>query len=651
MSIIDNLLGENAEERADSFTGFFGFDRLPFENNWDPEFFFIGGQYKPTVLDLLDGVKRRRGILLLTGPAGTGKTASGLVLSRLLGRNSRTVYVDHPFQDAAELFRIILQGLGSEENPATPLAAVELIRAAAAEVDSEDDRLLVVIDDAQLLGTAQLEALLQVNSIRTEMGHLVQLLILGRPELVERWTRPEMAEFNHRTGLRLDLEPLSEELGREYLVHRLECAGGELDLLPPEVVELITHLAGGNPRSLNSLADSTLRRAYRDDRRNARAEDVLAAAKGLGLDVREASRVVAEWRAEEADRETAEEPVPSPDPFSPDPPEPVAPEPAPPAGSAPDPFSPEPEPSAAAPDPFTPPPEPEPSGPELAGPEDPEPRTEPEAEEEGFQPPPPEPEVDEPPPPRPTGDDETVFGADPEAAPGPPRPARENRLTGNVDLVAGAPITLRAGEARSTLVGEVVGFVEDEFILINTRKLTPEQRKTIKSGLLGVQYVNGGYEFQFPARMLHYADTPAALLSITYPERVEIKDLRNRRRINCCLSTNFIQGENRIYGMVTNLSQGGCRVVLRRDLNARAMDILIGEEARVTLVPDPSQESLELTGTVRNKDHDRLLVILGIGFEPDGQTEALTEIERFVDMALDHSLAAEGSASEENKER
>ena len=209
------------------YAQFYGLRESPFALTPDPRYLFMSEPHKEALASAVYGVQERKGFVLILGEVGTGKTT---LIRHLLGRfgpNIRSVFVFNPAVSFIELLQLMLRDL---ELPCPSMRRVEMI-------DTLNDYLLkeaaagryvvVIIDEAQHLSPTVLEEVRMLSNLETARGKLIQILLVGQPELGEKLGRPELRQLRQRISLVAELKPLSYEDTVRYIAHRLEVAGRE----------------------------------------------------------------------------------------------------------------------------------------------------------------------------------------------------------------------------------------------------------------------------------------------------------------------------------------------------------------------------------------------------------------------------------------
>ena len=259
---------------------YFALQRRPFSIAPNPQFLYAQGQYREALAVLEYGMLHRGGFILLTGEVGTGKTTLCKHLLQSIPHNTEVALILHPQLERLELLQLICREF------AIPLAAhakeSELIAAITEfllAVYAKGGYSMLVIDEAQHLGTDVLELIRLLTNLETHSDKLLQIIILGQPELKARLQRYELRQLNQRFTARLHLKPLNlAELG-QYIHHRLQVAGTERQLFSWPARVMLKRLSGGIPRLINLLADRSLMGCYGQNGRKVSAWMVYRAGK------------------------------------------------------------------------------------------------------------------------------------------------------------------------------------------------------------------------------------------------------------------------------------------------------------------------------------------------------------------------------------
>lgn len=266
------------------YAQYFHLAALPFENTPDPAFFFSGEQYRETLAVMLHCLNNRKGILALSGPIGVGKTTISQAVRRFVPDRTRMVNLIHPKVTTDELLSAIARAIDVTDLPFSHIEAVELVRDRLVQInDEEDGRCLLIIDEAQLLSQDILEELRLLSNLETDKSKLLQVFLVGQPELMDILNRPSQAPLRQRIAMFKQLTPLSTKQVVAYIHHRLKAAGGSADLFTAEALGEIVEFSQGIPRVINQLCDGALINAFGRDQSLVGAIDVTETSKMLNL--------------------------------------------------------------------------------------------------------------------------------------------------------------------------------------------------------------------------------------------------------------------------------------------------------------------------------------------------------------------------------
>jgi type II secretory pathway predicted ATPase ExeA len=237
---------------------FYGFREKPFSMTPDPAFLYLGSKHALGLSMLGYGLLNRAGITVLTGEIGAGKTT---LIRQLLNEVEDDVVVGL-ISNTHESFGSLLQwvaiafDLGVESDSKAVL--YEAFSRFLIEQYAQGRRAVLIVDEAQNLGDATLEELRLLTNINADKDQLLQLVLVGQPELRVKLRRPHLVQFVQRVAVYYHLAPLSAEDTHNYIEHRLTVAGGPPDLFEPVACRFIHYHCGGVPRLINSVCDTAL---------------------------------------------------------------------------------------------------------------------------------------------------------------------------------------------------------------------------------------------------------------------------------------------------------------------------------------------------------------------------------------------------------
>ena len=247
----------------DIYTEHFGLNSRPFALVPDPDFLFWSPAHKRAYTMLEYGVLTHSPITLITGAVGAGKTTLLYQLLRSLPPEVRVGLISNPSGSRAELLRWVLMAL---DQPAAPDETyVDLFSRFQAHLIDEyahGRRVVLIFDEAQNFGREALEELRMFTNINSGKDELLQLVLVGQPELREIVGRPDMIQFAQRVASNFHLSEMDLPTVKAYIAHRLKVAGRTRSIFNPQAVELIHSATGGIPRLVNQLCDLALVYAF-----------------------------------------------------------------------------------------------------------------------------------------------------------------------------------------------------------------------------------------------------------------------------------------------------------------------------------------------------------------------------------------------------
>ena len=258
----------------------FGLQGKPFSIAPDPRFLYMSQRHREALAHLLYGIGEGGGFVQLTGEVGTGKTTVCRCLLGQLPDNVDVALILNPKLTAAELVASICDELHIQYPPKTkslkPL--VDVLNKHLLATHSSGRRTVLIIDEAQNLSTEVLEQVRLLTNLETSTDKLLQIILIGQPELGEVLGLHEMRQLAQRITARYHLGALSKQETRDYIQHRLRICGGSGQMFAPRAAAEVYRCTGGIPRLINILCDRALLGAYAENRSRVDTKTVRRAA-------------------------------------------------------------------------------------------------------------------------------------------------------------------------------------------------------------------------------------------------------------------------------------------------------------------------------------------------------------------------------------
>jgi general secretion pathway protein A len=267
------------------YNSYFGFSVSPFTATPDPRFFYTNPVYQEAYANLQYGIEAKKGFIVVTGEVGTGKTT---LLRKLMMQNLegtiRTVFVFNTYLNFTELLEVILYDLGLATKESNKVKLLQELNEYLIKQLEQAHIVSVLVDEAQNLSDEALEGLRLLSNLETNQEKLIQIVLMGQPELQARLDRPSLRQLKQRVALQSRLVPLKDEEVAPYIDFRLRAAGyNGADLFYPDSLRQITSYSRGIPRLVNIICDNALLCAYARAQKMVSADMINEVARDLNL--------------------------------------------------------------------------------------------------------------------------------------------------------------------------------------------------------------------------------------------------------------------------------------------------------------------------------------------------------------------------------
>jgi type II secretory pathway predicted ATPase ExeA len=263
---------------------FYGLSEKPFSLTPNPRFVFQSEQYRTAEEALLYGIGQKEGFMLVTGAPGTGKTTLCRdLLEKLNPEQYRVALLFNPFLNGVEMLQALLAEFGLGDAVTTSRKELlDRLNTYLLQQLANGRTCIAIFDEAQHLSTEFLEQIRVLSNLETEQEKLIQIILVGQPELLKLIRTPQMAQLDQRVSVRCTLTHLSREESGRYITHRLNVAGSRGRVrFQEKAVRLLHSATGGVPRLINLTADRSLLSAFSEQQRSITEEHVRQALASL----------------------------------------------------------------------------------------------------------------------------------------------------------------------------------------------------------------------------------------------------------------------------------------------------------------------------------------------------------------------------------
>ncbi len=269
------------------YKAFHGFKEKPFNLVPNPSYLFLSESHSAALTFLVYGLTEKVGFVMLTGEIGIGKTTLIRYLLNQIGSDMDVAVIFNTNVLTDDLIRLILSEFEIEhEDDISKSRALEILYEFLIERYAAGRKVLLIIDEAQNLSEAVLEEIRMLSNLQTDEDMLMQIMIVGQPELREKIIDPRLEQFAQRIAVSYHLSAMNRDETGQYIVHRLEKAGGDPDLFTPDAVDKIFEVSCGIPRTINLLCDGCLVYTYAEGQHTIDdqiVEQVIEEKGGIGI--------------------------------------------------------------------------------------------------------------------------------------------------------------------------------------------------------------------------------------------------------------------------------------------------------------------------------------------------------------------------------
>jgi len=248
------------------YNEYFSFGEDPFNITPDPRFLYMTPQHREALNHMLYGIRQRKGFICLTGEVGTGKTTLCRALLRELDEKVHTALILNPVLTETQILRAIVEEFGIKTKRLDRLGYLSVLNEFLLKINSQGQDAVVIIDESQDMSVKTLEQVRLLSNLETERQKLLQICLVGQPELRKTLARPSLRQLAQRITVRFHLRKMSQGDTDAYIHHRLRVAGLGEGKSPvrfePDAVREIYKYSQGTPRLINAIGDKALLAGY-----------------------------------------------------------------------------------------------------------------------------------------------------------------------------------------------------------------------------------------------------------------------------------------------------------------------------------------------------------------------------------------------------
>jgi len=272
------------------YRDFYHFREEPFNVTADPEFFYSSARHADAFSHLIYGIQQRKGILVVTGEIGTGKTTLCRTLLNKLDMTVKTAFILNPYFSETQLLSLILNDFGITGYTKDKLGMINALNEFLIGQSAVGNNVVLIIDEAQNLKPRQLEQVRLLSNLETEKTKLLQIILVGQPELLDMLKLSSLRQLTQRISVRYHMLPLERGEMSEYILHRLKVAAidgnGQLSVeFTEKAFDAIYQFSKGTPRLINIICDRALLAGYVAETRTIQEELIYQCAREVGQNI------------------------------------------------------------------------------------------------------------------------------------------------------------------------------------------------------------------------------------------------------------------------------------------------------------------------------------------------------------------------------
>jgi len=265
------------------YTNHFSLHSLPFENVSDPACFFEQGDYNRVLSRMIDSLWAGKGLMVVAGPIGAGKTTLSQKLMVSVPEPTRIVWLGEPPDTSDELLLFLTQELHISPELSGRIFVLRDIKEYLLKLHNEGNRCLLIIDEAHKISDDVLECVRLLNNLEQGSIKLIQVLLIGQEEFLVKLSRPDLESFKQRIAWLESIGKMTPLQTHQYIMYRLKVAGSQSRIFTDDAIEAVIAVVRGTPRLINTFCDRALRVSYESNKSIVDMDSVRRAADEIGL--------------------------------------------------------------------------------------------------------------------------------------------------------------------------------------------------------------------------------------------------------------------------------------------------------------------------------------------------------------------------------
>jgi len=249
--------------KVDMYLEYYGLKENPFSVTPDPRYLYFSPNHQEAYCHIIYGIEHRKGFIEITGEVGCGKTTICRAVLSALSDTVQTALILNPSLTENQLLRAMLNDFGLEVKGRDRLAYIETLNEFLLRMNACGTNVALVIDEAQDLSPNMMEHVRLLSNLETDQHKLIQIVLVGQPELKQRLASQSLRQLRQRITVRYHISPLTQEQTGVYIDHRLRVAGSDGRIVfEPDAAMLVHKYSQGMPRLINAVCDNVLLAGY-----------------------------------------------------------------------------------------------------------------------------------------------------------------------------------------------------------------------------------------------------------------------------------------------------------------------------------------------------------------------------------------------------